>query len=282
MLEFNDKRLSPPNDQSPLMGRVCVPRLAIMTTNEDGSAAERVTTALFGEKVEMYSHNGEFARVRLVDDHYAGMAQLKGIAEPKSEPTHRLTAAMSYGFASANIKAAPRTTLFQNSLVTAFERIGDLVNCENVGWVPVGHLAPIDQFGDDPAKAALSFYAAPYLWGGNDTFGVDCSGLTQVVFKACGLQLPRDTDMQFSWCGDLIADWQASGALARNDLVFWKGHVGIMLDEATLMHANAFHMSAQYEPLVDAIARIAPRHGEPIGAKRIALDGSNSANWLGG
>lgn len=281
MLDFNDKRLTPPNDEPPLMGQVCVPRLAIMTTRENGTAAERVTTALFGEKVEMYSHNGEFARVRLVDDHYTGMAQLKGISEPQSEPTHRLKVAMSYGFVHADIKSAPRTTLFQNSLVRPIERIGDLVHCENVGWVPAGHLSPIDQVGVDPAKVALGFYAAPYLWGGNDTFGVDCSGLTQAAFKACGLQLPRDSDMQFSWCGDLIGDWQASGALARNDLVFWKGHVGIMLDEVTLMHANAFHMSTQYEPLADAITRIEPRYGAPIGAKRIALDGSNSANWLG-
>lgn len=282
MLDFKDTRLARPNAKEPIIGKVYVPRLAIMGTTQDGTAARRHTTAQYGEQVEMYSHNNEYAHIRLVDDHYAGWAKLDQIGEIGAAPTHRVIAPMTYAFVAPDIKSAPKTTLFLNSLVTAGETEGRLVKCGAAGWVPEIHLIPLDEHGHDPAKIALGFFGAPYLWGGTDSFGVDCSGLTQAAFKACGLQLPRDSDMQFAWCGDHIPDWQSQGALQRNDLVFWKGHVGIMCDGETLLHANGYYMSTIHEPLTGAIDRIGEMHGQPIGAKRIALDGSNCANWKGG
>jgi len=281
MLDFQDKRLERPNAKEPLIGRVSAPRLAIMGTNKDGTAARRHTTAQYGETVEVYGRNDEFAHVRLVDDHYTGWAKIGLIAELGNTPTHRVIAPMTFAFSEPDIKSAPKTTLFLNALVSPQETVGNLVNCGTAGWVPEVHLMPVGEHGADPAKSALGLYGAPYLWGGTDSFGIDCSGLTQAVFKACGLQLPRDSDMQFAWSGEHVPDWQSAGVLQRNDLVFWKGHVGIMLDEVTLMHANGHFMSTMYEPLADAMARIGETYGPALGAKRIALDGSNSAAWKG-
>ena len=282
MLDFNDTRLARPSADNPVIGRVYVPRLAIMGTNQDGTAARRQTTAQFGETIEIYSHNNEYAHVRLVDDHYTGWAKLNQIGKIGEAPTHRVIAPMTFAFSAPDIKSAPKTTLFLNALLKAGKQEGSLIDCGEAGWVPEIHLMPIREHGSDPAKSAQGFYGAPYLWGGTDSFGVDCSGLTQMAFKACGLQLPRDSDMQFAWCGDHIPDWQSPGVLQRNDLVFWKGHVGIMLDSDTLLHANGYYMSTIYEPLAEAIERIGDMHGQPIGAKRIALDGSNCAAWKQG
>ncbi len=74
----------------------------------------------------------------------------------------------------------------------------------------------------------------------------------QVALNACGIPCPRDSDMQENAFGT-SADLKS---LRRGDLVFWKGHVAIVRDAATLVHANAFHMAVAIEPLAEAIARI--------------------------
>jgi cell wall-associated NlpC family hydrolase len=60
------------------------------------------------------------------------------------------------------------------------------------------------------------------------------------------------------------------GALQRGDFVFWKGHVAIVRDRATLIHANAFHMAVAIEPLGEAIARIREAGSEITSVRRIA------------
>ena len=127
------------------------------------------------------------------------------------------------------------------------------------------HLAPIGAgFETDAAGVALRFLGAPYLWGGRESLGLDCSGLVQQALAACGKACPRDTDMQAG-----IGVAVAPGDLARGDLVFWKGHVGMMLDAERMVHANGHHMATVVEPLAEAIARIeAAGYGPPTAYRR--------------
>jgi cell wall-associated NlpC family hydrolase len=133
------------------------------------------------------------------------------------------------------------------------------------GFVAARHLRALGDWAGDPAAAALQYLNAPYLWGGRDSLGIDCSGLVQQAHAACGHALPRDSDQQAALGATVEA-----GALARGDLVFWRGHVGLMLDPATLLHANAFHMAVTAEPLAEAVARIAASGGgAPTGYRRL-------------
>ena len=100
---------------------------------------------------------------------------------------------------------------------------------------------------------------------------MDCSGLVQIAFGACGVIAPRDSDMQFHWFGEPIENWQSPGQLQRGDLIFWDGHVGFMTDAETLLHSNGTFMTTMTEPLVPAIERIANEYGEPIGARRVRV-----------
>ncbi len=242
--------------------------------------AERVSTGLLGEPVAVYGEQDDFLLVRHGFDHYVGWVKRDGVMKDM-EVTHRICVPLTYGFSKPDIKAAPGTTLFLGALLKAKGTVNGLTECEGVGWVPQGHLVPIDQFAADPADVAVGFFGTPYLWGGRDALGLDCSGLTQSVFGAVGIQLPRDADMQFAWSGEVIENWQSPGALQRNDLVFWKGHVGLMLDGESLLHANAHHMAVAHEGLAGAIDRIGALYGPPIGAKRISLTDRARPDWLG-
>ena len=130
---------------------------------------------------------------------------------------------------------------------------------------PRGHLAPIGAGFVEPTATAERFLGTPYLWGGRDSVGIDCSGLVQQALYAGGLACPRDSDLQAR-----LGDPAKPETLARGDLVFWRGHVGMMLDEARLIHANAWHMAVAIEPLAEALERIARRGGgDPTAFRRV-------------
>ena len=126
------------------------------------------------------------------------------------------------------------------------------------------HAGALDETVSDHAAVAEQFLGAPYLWGGKESLGLDCSGLVQMSLEAAGVAAPRDTDMQEAALGADVETDEALSGLKRGDLVFWPGHVGIMLDGTRLIHANAHHMMTAIEPLREAVDRIAAK-GTPLG-----------------
>jgi cell wall-associated NlpC family hydrolase len=138
------------------------------------------------------------------------------------------------------------------------------------GFVIAEHARKLNEHAPDFVDVALAFRGTPYLWGGRTTLGVDCSGLVQLASEAAGLACPRDADMQGREVGSPL-DWRDGAPLARGDLVFWDGHVGIMTDPQNLVHASAYHMLVVEEPLAEARARVAALNGgDIIGARRPA------------
>lgn len=97
-----------------------------------------------------------------------------------------------------------------------------------------------EQFGNDVNKVAMFYLNAPYLWGGRSVFGIDCSGLTQMVFRQFGIKLKRDAYQQAEQ-GELVGFLQEC---KPGDLAFFDNeegriiHVGIMLDNERIIHAS--------------------------------------------
>ena len=129
---------------------------------------------------------------------------------------------------------------------------------QDLGWLPGQHLSAVGLGLLDLVSAATLFLGAPYVWGGRDSLGLDCSGLVQQAMFAAGLACPRDADQQAS-NGEAIRHED----LAAGDLVFWRGHVGMMVDAERMIHANAHHMAVAIEPLNEAITRIKSTAGPP-------------------
>jgi cell wall-associated NlpC family hydrolase len=138
----------------------------------------------------------------------------------------------------------------------------------SAGFIPARHVAPLDTSESDFVALAERFVGAPYLWGGKTSLGLDCSGLVQVALAVCGIRCPRDSDMQEKALGQPVAAADLSD-LRRGDLLFWKGHVAIVRDRSTLLHANAFHMAVATEPINEAIARIHAAGSEPTSVRRL-------------
>ena len=147
------------------------------------------------------------------------------------------------------------------------------------GHVPLVHLAPVDSIESDFVAVAERFLGVPYLWGGRTSLGLDCSGLVQVALKACGIAAPRDTDLMEPVVGMPVAPGADLTTLRRGDLIFWKGHVAIVRDGTTLMHANAHHMAVVIEPMAEAIARIAAAGSTVTSIRRLsALSAAGGVN----
>ena len=125
-------------------------------------------------------------------------------------------------------------------------------------WVPAPHVAPLGAVAPDFVAAALALRGVPYLWGGRTPLGLDCSGLVQLVLAGAGMVAPRDSDQQAATLGTVIDEGVGP---ERGDVVFFPGHVGLMVDAGHLVHANAFAMAVSVDPLAEVVARVAAEIG---------------------
>jgi len=272
MPDFNDKRLARPEGVASAF-QVIVPAAAVRKTAEP--AGELGTEALHGDMVDIYRQDGRFGLAQLRRDRYVGWISLDALSAPSLPATHKVSALRTFGFSQADPKSALKMALSLGARVAATGlKDGKWVACAEAGWVHERHLAELTAMESDPVAVAERYLGAPYLWGGRSSLGLDCSGLVQQAFEACGVILPRDSDMQAAWAGEAVAD---GASLQRGDLVCWDGHVGILTAPDRLLHANAFHFEVASEPLAEAIARIGP----VTGIRRVSLTTGSGPDWLG-
>ncbi|MFK7751633.1 MAG: NlpC/P60 family protein [Sedimentitalea sp.] len=181
-------------------------------------------------------------------------------------PTHRVTARTTLLFAAPNMKHPNPTPLPMGAELTITSQESGFCRTAQGHFIPIAHLSLLSQTATDPVTVAETLLAAPYLWGGNSAYGIDCSGLVQFALTQCGLPCPGDSDQQ---CRALGTALSANEAPKRGDLMFWKGHVAWLADAETLLHANAHHMAVAYEPLATALPRIAAQGTPLLAHKRL-------------
>ncbi len=210
------------------------------------------TQALYGERVTVYDEEEGWAWAQLAADGYVGWIAANALWSELSAPTHRVCVPRTFVYPAASIKQPPELALPLAAEVSIVDERESFLVTRDRGFIWRTHLAPLDAPADDFVAVAERLIGAPYLWGGKSSIGVDCSGLVQIALAAAGRKAPRDSDMQEAQLGAPI---EIGAPLMRGDLVFWKGHVGVMRDEATLLHANGTHMLVSSEPLERVRAR---------------------------
>jgi cell wall-associated NlpC family hydrolase len=226
---------------------------------QPSSNAMLMTESLRGERVTVYDRNGEgWAWGQLNGDGYVGWLPDAALMKPTAAPTHKVGALRTFAFPGPSIKLPPVDTLV----------LGSFAMTRDGSFLPKAHLAPLDHREPEFVAVAERFAGTPYLWGGKSSLGIDCSGLVQVSLTAAGTVCPRDSDMQQAGLGRALEPHER-GSLLRGDLIFWKGHVAIVRDGSTMVHANAHHMATVIEPIEPAIARIKQAGSEVVAIKRL-------------
>ena len=230
------------------------------------------TEALRGERVAVYDANGEgWAWVQLAADNYVGWLPGEALATPGVPPTHKVAALRTLVFPGPSIKLPPIEALPFGARINIVHVQDQLAVTSSGFYVPAAHLKPVGEGEADFVAVAERFLGTPYLWGGKTPLGLDCSGLVQIALAAAGVPCPRDSDMQEQALGTALAMNERSFGVQRGDLIFWKGHVAIVRDGESLLHANAFHMAVAIEPVAQAIARIRGTGAEITSVRRVAL-----------
>jgi len=226
------------------------------------------TEALHGEIITVYDQDEEgWSWGQLKRDGYVGYMPSKALTHDIATPTHRLSVLRSFLFGGPSIKLPPMATLSMGSRLTIIGTKDPFAITHRGHYVIADHLKPVDALESDFVSVAERFIGIPYFWGGKTSLGLDCSGLVQVSLDAAGIEVLRDTDMQEKSVGEFLP---LNAELKRGDLIFWKGHVGIMRDATELLHASGHQMLVVSEPLSEVVERIeAKGAGSVTSIKRI-------------
>ncbi|MBU2992499.1 NlpC/P60 family protein [Octadecabacter sp. 1_MG-2023] len=228
-------------------------------------AGKRDRQLLIGSAVTVYERREGWAFVQSKRDGYVGYVVDSALVAVQS-PTHRVATPATHAYATESFKSQDLLHLPFGAELTVVDERHKFFETPQ-GFVPKKHLRPLSHPFSDPATVAQLFFGVPYLWGGNSTRGIDCSGLVQAAYHACGHLCAGDSDMQQDGLGKLLT---ADEPLQRGDLVFWKGHVAMMVDGETMIHANAHHMAVVYEGLEKATLRIkAQGDGDVLARRRV-------------
>ena len=235
------------------------------------AARGRATEMLFGETITVYEIRDGWAWGQLAADGYVGYVEAAALTGRIAAPTHRVRALRAFLYPEPDFKRPPAGALCFRSPVEVVERAKGYARIraagKPAGWVPEVALGPLDLVEPDVVATAQRFLGVPYLWGGRSGLGIDCSGLAQIACAAAGIAIERDTYRQVQTAGTLVGTDEGAG-LRRGDLVYFPGHVGLMVDGETLIHANVRAACVSLDPVREVAARVAAEEGRGITAVR--------------
>ncbi len=265
---MTDRRLFPATARaahSSLRGRVDLP----MTEGQDMEIAAPLADLLAapsGARDRQLVHGEGFCVIDSTETYAFGFARKDGYCgwisadqlRPAAPKTHWVCSISSHLYPEPRVQSRALHHLPFGANVQVLGQEGAFARTPQ-GYVPLPHICALHTGLPDAVIAAEMFLGVPYLWGGNSAAGIDCSGLVQGALLATGVSGPADSDLQ-----QVLGDDATGSSYARGDLIFWRGHVAMVVDGARVIHANGHTMSVAFEGIADCITRIAAAGGGPV------------------
>lgn len=221
------------------------------------------TECLYGESVQILDEQLHWAYCKLLTDNYHGWVKKNSLGLLKPS-THRVIVMRSLLYTHNNEKSLTIDYLPMGAQISVKKIENNWAEIylsssddSKTAYIPANHIIDKKSKIKDWVKIAEQIIGAPYKWGGRDTMGLDCSALLQLSYQSFGQNIPRNTKDQFNIEKKIIKDFNE---LERGCVVFWEGHVGIMVNKFDCLHSNAFHMKTVVEPLNNIITRIGLRN----------------------
>ena len=190
-----------------------------------------VTQMLYGENFTLLRQFGNWYKIKLHTDNYVGFIIKKKFAKP-FKATHKVSVL------AANIYKKPSNITKQNKKLTfaskiyAKEKYGFFTKFENQ-WIRTKDIKPINYKEKNIFSKINLYEGKKYKWGGKNFNGLDCSALVQLFFNFNNKFCPRDTKDQLNYFKKKVELQN----IKKNDLIFWQGHVAIILSKNRLIHA---------------------------------------------
>lgn len=215
--------------------------------------APQITEAVLGEEVEVLERREDgWQWLRTKHDRYLGWARVEFFSRTPPAYDHlTVHVPRAHAYAGPNITEPilaevtwgaklPRAEGQRLTITNGRTWTPVLLPNNALAWMASVCLAP--DLADNPADFALRCLDVPYILGGRTALGLDCGGLSQLAYAAAGRKIPRDADLQ-------QMTLRTTRAPQKGDLAFFPGHVGIMLDNKRMIHANSRHMRVSIQTL---------------------------------
>lgn len=204
---------------------------------------------LYGEQFYVEESHGAYVYGYGIIDEYSGYVERGQLGQNYPKTTHYINTRETHFYPEPDFKSRPLLSVpFLSRVPITEETSGDFTKTEDGYWIYSANITPIGHAisEQDMAQTATLYLGTPYVYGGRSTRGIDCSGLIQNAMIAHGYACPpRDSGNQKGAFGEKTDPKK----LERNDIVFFEGHVGIMMDDKYILNATARHMNTVIEEI---------------------------------